>query len=419
MRIDCYNYTVSKMMKKNPHQLSLRQARRLAISGQLLDGISKLKPGKEGAAQVIEHLGYIQVDTIAVIERAHHHTIWTRVPSYQPAMLDELQAKDRRVFEYWGHAASYLPMEDYRFYLLKMKTMLSNNPSWQKWADNNKKLLNHVLKRIQKEGPLGTSDFADTRKKKRGAWWDWKPAKTALETLHITGELMVTARRKFERILDLSERVLPPNINTKLPSQDEVARFAIRRALQAHGLATSREIINHIHIVKEKMVNDTLTDLIDSGEIIRIKIEGLDTECYAFAKIAETITKRFKNIDLLHILSPFDNLIIQRDRINRLFDFDYQLECYKPPKQRIHGYFVLPILWGDEFIGRIDLKADRANKELIVRNLIIESDSKKVKTALPAIGKKLKALAVFNNAEEVRVERTKPNNINSFLKRII
>lgn len=407
-------------MSKNPIiKLGLPEARRLAINCQLLDGTKNLKTGKEGVTQVIEHLGYIQVDTIAVIERAHHHTLWTRVPSYRPEMLDELQAKDRKVFEYWGHAASYLPMSDYRFYLLKMKTMLSNNPNWQKWTDNNKKLLNHVLKRIQKEGSLGTSDFADTRKKKRSTWWDWKPAKTALETLHTTGEIMVTARRKFERVFDLPERVLPPNVNTKIPSQDEVARFAIRRTLLAHGLASAREIINHIHIVKDKLISKTLADLIDSGEIVKVKINGLDTEYYAFAKIAETFTESSKNTALLHILSPFDNLIIQRDRINRLFDFDYQLECYKPPKQRIHGYFVLPILWGDEFIGRIDLKAEREKKELIVRNLIIESNIKQFKEALPTLSKKLKALAIFNNVEQVRIEQTKPSNLKSLLKIII
>jgi uncharacterized protein len=407
-------------MNKNPTiKLSLSQTRWLAIKSQLLDGSKKLKQGKEGIAQVIDHLGYIQVDTIAVIKRAHHHTLWTRVPSYRPEMLDELQAKDRKVFEYWGHAASYLPMKDYHFYLLKMKTMLKENPRWQRWADNNQKLLNHVLKRIQAEGPLGASDFTDTRKKKRSTWWDWKPAKTALETLHITGELMVTARRKFERILDLPERVLPSNINTKLPSPGEVARFAIRRALQAHGFTTIREIINHIHIVKEKMVIDTLNDLIDSGEIVEVKINGSDTKYYALAKIVETITESFKNTDLLHILSPFDNFIIHRDRINRLFDFDYQLECYKPPKQRIHGYFVLPILWGDEFIGRIDLKADREKKELIARNLIIESDLKRVKEALPALSAKLKALAIFNKVEKVRVEKTKPRNLITFLNKIL
>jgi uncharacterized protein len=297
--------------------------------------------------------------------------------------------------------------------------MLKENRRWLQWADNNQKLLNHVLKRIKDEGPLGASDFGDTRKKKRGTWWDWKPAKTALETLHITGELMVTARRKFERVLDLPERVLPPNISTKLPSQDEVARFAIRRALQAHGLASTREIINHIQIVKEKMVKDTLNDLLDSGEIVKVKINGIDTEYYALAEIAEAMSESRKKTNLIHILSPFDNFIIHRDRINRLFNFDYQLECYKPPKQRIHGYFVLPILWGDEFIGRIDLKTDREKKELIVRNLIIESDLKKVKEALPALSEKLKALAIFNKVEKVRIEKTKPGNIKTSLNKIL
>jgi hypothetical protein len=407
------------MNKTHSLKLTLSQARRIALESQLLDGTKKLKPGKEGVTQVIEHLGYIQVDTISVIERAHHHILWTRVPSYRPEMLDELQAKDRKVFEYWGHAASYLPMADYRFYLLKTKTMLVENPRWQKWAGDNKKLLNHVLKRIQNEGPLGASDFADTRKKKRGTWWDWKPAKTALETLHLTGELMVTERRKFERIFDLPERVLPSGINTKMPTQDELSRFAIRRALQAYGIVNHREFVNHIHIVKNEMIRPTLADMLDSGEIIKVKVEDLNTEYYTYAKTAEMTTEHSRNPDLLHILSPFDNLIIQRDRVNRLFDFDYQLECYKPPKQRIYGYFVLPILWGDEFIGRIDLKTDRANQQLIVRNLIIESNLKQVKEVLLALGEKLKAMAAFNKVERVMVEQTKPRSLKTALNKIL
>jgi uncharacterized protein YcaQ len=399
-------------------KISLAQARNLAMNCQLLDGNTKINKGKAGVVQVIEHLGYIQVDTIAVIERAHHHTIWTRVPSYRPEMLDELQARDRKVFEYWGHAASYLPMKDYRFYLPKMKTNLSEHPRWQKWADNNKKLLNQVLKRIQKEGPLGAKDFADSHKKKRGTWWDWKPAKTALETLHTTGELMVFARRKFERVFDLTERVLPKSIITKIPSQEELVKFAIHRALKAHGLVTIREILNHIHIVKEKNIRQYLADMLDSNNIIKVKIEGINTEYYTNHKIINSFEGLPKK-KALHILSPFDNFIIQRDRIKRLFNFDYQLECYKPPNQRIYGYFVLPILWGNEFIGRIDLKANRANKQLIVRNLLIEFSSKQVKDMLSALVEKLKELAAFNKTEQVIIEQTNPSNLKTSLNKTL
>ena len=402
----------------SPIKISLQQARNLAKNCQLLDGKTKIKKGKAGVVQVIEHLGYIQVDTIAVIERAHHHTIWTRVPSYHPEMLDELQAKDRKVFEYWGHAASYLPMKDYRFYLPKMRTNLSEHPRWQKWADNNKKLLSQVLKRIRNEGPLGTSDFADSRKKKRGTWWDWKPAKTTLETLHTTGELMVCARRKFERVFDLTERVLPKGIIRKMPSQEELVHFAIHRALKAHGLVTIREILNHIHIVKEKNIRQYLADMLDLDKIVKVKIDGIDGEYYTSPDIVNSFEGRPKK-KALRILSPFDNFIIQRDRIKRLFNFDYQLECYKPPNQRIYGYFVLPILWGNEFIGRIDLKAARTNKELIVRNLLIEFSSKQVKDMLSALVEKLKELAAFNKTEQVIIEQTNPRSLKTSLNKTL
>ncbi|MBA7698532.1 hypothetical protein ES703_107210 [subsurface metagenome] len=190
-------------------KISSALARRLPLHSQLLDGRTKLPKGKEGIAQAIEKLGYVQIDTIAVINRAHHHTLWTRRPDYSPAMLDELQAKDRRVFEYWGHAASYLPMKDYRYYIPRMRAFPWGDGWIKRMHERHKDVMKDVLERITKEGPLGSADFKAPDGKKRGAWWDWKPAKTALELLMWRGDLMVTERRNFQRIYDLTERVLP------------------------------------------------------------------------------------------------------------------------------------------------------------------------------------------------------------------
>src|SRR5512137_1942744 len=164
--------------------ISEKTARRLVLHAQLLDGRTKIKKGKAGVAQAIGHLGYVQIDTIAVIERAHHHTLWTRVPGYRPEHLHQAHAVDRSVFEYWGHAASFLPMGDYRFYIPMMRGFLDPKGGWYRgWGEKYGDHLQPVLKRIREEGPLAARDFANPTGRGRGPWWDWKPAKAALEML--------------------------------------------------------------------------------------------------------------------------------------------------------------------------------------------------------------------------------------------
>jgi uncharacterized protein YcaQ len=194
-------------------RISIARAQKLALHGQGLDGPWKLPAGKEGVAQTIERLGYVQIDTISVVERAHHHTLWSRRSDYGPGMLHELLAADRRVFEYWTHAASYLPMRDYRYYAGRMRSFASSDRARQFLADH-AKLVREVLRRIRAEGALASADFAAPDGRKRGPWWDWKPAKAALETLFSMGELMVSRRRNFQRVYDLTERVLPAGIET-------------------------------------------------------------------------------------------------------------------------------------------------------------------------------------------------------------
>lgn len=163
-------------MKKT--KLSIKSARNIILNSQLLDGQSRLSPGKKGVMEVIDQLGYIQIDTIAVINRAHHHSLWVRRPDYEEKMLHDLQAKDRKVFEYWGHAMAYLPMKDYRYYLPKMKNFANPSGKWTKdRLDKCRPLLPGILKRIQHEGPLSAKDFESPEDRKGGTWWDWKPAK--------------------------------------------------------------------------------------------------------------------------------------------------------------------------------------------------------------------------------------------------
>jgi uncharacterized protein len=401
--------------------LTIETARHLALHGQLLDGATKLPRGKEGVAQIIETLGYIQIDTIAVVERAHHLTLWTRRPDYRHEHLHVLQAKDRRVFEYWGHALSYLPMSDYRFYLARMRRFYDPHGKWEKERyQKYGHLLKPTLERIRKEGPLMCADVAPSQEEERIPDTVPNPMKRALEMLFWRGELMISERRKFERVFDLTERVLPAGADTTVPDDDEAGRFFVRRALAAHGVARPKEIQDHINIADKKVVTQSLRDLVDSHEVMTVRIDGVNgRDYYALSDALMKIPKSMAGAKRVQLLSPFDNLIIQRDRVRALFDFDYALECYVTPSKRKHGYYVMPILWGDQLAGRLDPKADRREHTLRVRNLLFEPKLKNLDDLLPALAEQLKAFARFNGCEHVTIDRASPAKMRATLNRLV
>lgn len=386
-------------------EIPLESARRIALSAQLLDGRTKLPKGKEGIARTIETLGYVQIDTISVIERAHNHTLWTRNPDFSPEMLHELQAKDRRIFEYWGHAASYLPMSDYRFYLPRMRAFNDPHGKWEK--DRLRKfgrLMQPVLERIKKEGPLSSSDFEPPPGVKKGTWWEWRPTKVALEMLFWRGDLMITERKNFERFYDLTENVLPEGIDLNYPDDDELGEYFVRRALNAFGVAREKEIREHIHGADGKIISSSLKRLIETGDVVEVKIISIDKGPYfALSETLENVSKLKKKKPVVHVISPFDNFHIQRERTKLLFDFDYAIECYTPAPKRVYGYFVTPILWGDKFVGRMDPKADRKKKTLLIQNLVFEPGFVEFDGFMPEFASKIRDFARFNGCEDIKL----------------
>ena len=401
--------------------LTNKAARRFALKRALLDGRTKFPKGKEGIARTIETLGYIQIDTISVIQRAHHHTLWTRRPDYTQVMLDELQSTDRRIFEYWGHAASYLPMTDYRFYLARMHRYTDPNGKWEK--DRIEKfghMMPVVLERIRNEGPLKSKDFNNPGEGERGTWWDWRPAKVALELLYWRGELMVSGRKNFHKVYDLTERVLPDSVDTTEPDDNELGLFLVRRALNAYGIATEIDIRQHIHGFPISIHAKAIETLLESGEIELVAIKGdKNPEYYIAARDIEEATSLRSKKPTLHLLSPFDNALIHRDRTSRLFEFDYTIECYVPGPKRKFGYFVVPILWGEQFAGRIDPKADRKKKELILQKVHIEDSFTPDDAFWSALSDKLWEFCRFNECETISVKSVQPGKYKAEIKRII
>lgn len=375
-------------------ELSIKDARKLVLASQGIHRESDFKTGKSAVADAVDKLSYIQIDTISVIERAHHHTLWNRLKKYDPKQL-EAALKDRTIFEYWSHAAAYLPISDYR-YSLPRKHALSNGEIH--WYKREPKEMAHVLDRIRAEGALQASDFAQERSIK-GGWGEQKPAKRALEQLFMEGELMISDRKGFQKVFDLTERVLPENIDDSTPTDQEFYDHLIKRYLSANGLGTAAEI-SYLRKRIKPNIQARCEELANSGELHQITIGDLN---YFAPSNFENILEKKLSRQKVKILSPFDNLLIQRQRMRDLFDFDYQIECYVPKDKRKHGYFVLPLLQGQEFVGRLDAKIDRKTGVLNIVSLFIES--KNAESVLNHLKPALIDFMNFNGGHTLKIEK--------------
>ena len=398
-------------------KISLFTARKLALHCQGLDGEWAPPSGKEGIAQTIERLGYLQIDTIAVVRRAHHHTLWVRRPDYDPQMLHELQAKDRRFFEWWAPAMSYVPMADYRYFMAGVGR--GSIRRWKRrWFEENQDVVEGVLERIRQEGPLGSKDFKAPEGHKRGTWWSWKPAKEALEVLFDMGELVVSERRNFQRIYDLRERVIPDWVDRSEPSAEEVEQFRARRVLGGRGFAPV-DGVRWGWGRRSAASPEAVQALVDTGEVTQFEIEGLEGAfCALTARLNETMGQTSGGAHV-HILSPFDNLVIRRGWLREYFDFSYKLEAYTPAAKRKYGYFCHPVLWGERFVGRMDAKADRKAKTFIVRKLIFEPGFAEYEGFWPGFTQKLEMLMTFSGCERIVIEQTDPEKAKVPLERAL
>lgn len=389
----------------------LHKLRRTSLHHQ---GLLKARPfgkGLQATRRAIEHLGYVQIDTLSVVERAHHHTLWSRIPDYHPEHLSAL-VEDRRVFEYWFHAASYLPMTDYRFVLPQMSAIKRGEVGH--FANTEKKYLKQVLTRIRSEGPLRARDFksASTR---NSTWWDWKPAKRALEKLFMQGDLMISGRDGMQKIYDLTERVLPTDVDTREPSLQEFAEYLVRVTLQAHGVTTIKQL-THLRSAAglRQAIENQLQHQVEQGALITQQVDGSPVMYLSQTSLDACIRRPTGNI---RILSPFDNAIIHRDRVQYLFDFNYSLECYVPKEKRQFGYFSLPILYQDNLVGRMDCKAHRRTGLLELINLHLETKNINLDEFVPQLAQAIRRFAQFNGCHDVCVSSCQPKKLTNLLRR--
>jgi uncharacterized protein YcaQ len=366
------------------------QWRCLALSRQGLALPQPFGADLSGTRNAIEHLGYVQIDTLSVVERAHHHVLWSRVPGYDPTYLNQL-ISEQHIFEYWFHAASYLPMRDYRYALPRMMSIRNGENRY--YTDVDEHLMIEILARVSAEGTLRARDFNPGNTGK-GKLWSWGSSRRALDKLFMQGDLMVCGRNGMEKVYDLAERCLPEGIDLSVPTLSEYATYLFDTTLRAHGVFTLKQLL---HLKTGKPLRDAMREVLNErieAGVVSVLDNANKPTIYADIKALEQVAAI--DAGLVKILSPFDNVLIHRDRLNTLFGFDYRIECYVPATKRVFGYFCLPILCGDKFVGRIDCKAHRTDQRFEVLSLNLEDTTLDRDQFFPALSDELQRFAEFN-----------------------
>ncbi|CAH0229078.1 winged helix-turn-helix domain-containing protein [Pseudomonas brassicacearum] len=382
---------------------TLKQARRLALAAQGFDGRSppaSVQPSRLN--RLIERLGVLQIDSVNALVRSHYLPLFSRLGHYNRDLLDQAawsQGKRRTLFEYWGHEASLLPMSMYPLMRWRMNRASGGEGIYQQLArfgQERQDVIRRVLASVQEQGALGAGSLS-TRKEKAGPWWDWSAEKHALEWLFAAGEVTVAGRRGFERLYDLPERVLPASIlQQPLPDEAQAQRALLLHAADALGIATEKDLRDYFRLDPADS-RGRLAELEEAGELLRCQVQGWKQPawCRPAAKVPRKVAASA-------LLSPFDSLVWERGRTERLFDFRYRLEIYTPAHKRVYGYYVLPFLHHERIAARVDLRAERALGQLAV-HAVHEDASGLDEEGMQALALNLRRMAHWLGLERVQL----------------
>jgi uncharacterized protein YcaQ len=340
-------------------KLSLAMARRIALAAQ---GFADPRPAgpidRRHLNRVLARLGLLQIDSVSAVVRAHYMPLFSRLGPYPMSLLDDAALpKKRRLFEYWAHEASFLPLETWPLMQWRMARARANDESeiykgLARWAGENRRLIDAIYDEVASRGPTAASDIDGAKGK--GGWWGWSDEKHAFEWLFWAGRITTHSRRGFERLYDLPERVIPPDIfNAPAPKPEDAHRELLRMSARALGVATYGDLRDYFRLSPGD-VKDRLEELVEEGELLPVKVEGWKQPAYL-----HTAARMPRKVHARALLAPFDPLVFERSRAERLFDFFYRIEIYTPAEKRQYGYYVLPFLLGDTIVARADVKADR------------------------------------------------------------
>jgi len=340
------------------------QARRIWLRAQKLDTPAPFGNGPEATPAAIRHLGYVQIDTIHVIERCHHHILFARIPEYRREHLHRAQSVDKTVFEYWTHALSYIPVEDMRYYVRAMRRYWRLRSTWFTNVKDND--VRRVLTRIRKDGALTIRDIDDdVLVEKDHAWASRKPSKRALQLAFFKGLVTVSQRAGMLKTYELMGRHFGWQRPPAAASVAETADYLVDRALRAQG-AVSVESICYLKAPHKPAVQRVIDRRVRRKELVPVHLEGAG-KWQHWAR-PEALEQRVEGgSEWVHILSPFDPLINQRKRLQLIFDYEHRFEAYVPKAKRVFGYFACPVLLGDEIVAAIDLKTDRERRRLLIQ----------------------------------------------------
>ncbi|RYE59938.1 MAG: winged helix-turn-helix domain-containing protein [Hyphomicrobiales bacterium] len=350
-------------MAKKPVTIGTQQARAIWVKAQRLDEESPFGSGPEAAAAAVKHLGYVQIDTINVIERCHHHILFSRIPDYRRSDLAHLQSADKSIFEYWTHALSYVPSADIRFFVPAMKAYRDKPSAW--FGSVSKAEVSAMKKRLREEGPLSIRDIDDDELvEKDHPWASRKPSKRVLQLMFYQGHVAISAREGMLKTYDLIERHFGWESNPKPATERQITTYLLDRALQSQGLV-SLDSICHLNAPAKKAVHELIEARLKRRDLVPVTIEGAEkVPHWARPQMLEAAWQRSSRV---HVLSPFDPLIIQRKRLKLFFGYDHLFEAYVPAAKRVLGYFALPVILGDRVVAAVDLKTDRAAGKLLVQ----------------------------------------------------
>ncbi len=350
--------------------LSAAEARRAALAAQ---GFAEpRRSGGRAIRRLFDRVGLVQIDSVNVLSRAHYLPGFARLGPYEREAVDRAaHYAPRRLFEYWGHEASLMPVELQP--LLRWRMARAHDEAWggmRRVARERPQLLRDVLEQVRERGPIAARDLAEQRPRRSGPWWDWSESKQAIELLFWSGEVTSARRRNFERLYDLPERVLPRAVlDTPTPAPEDAQRALVALAARSLGVAAEPELRDYFRLpVAEARAR--IAELVEAGELLPVSVEGWKAPAYLHrdARIPRRVEARA-------LLGPFDNLLWERGRLERLFGFRFRLELYVPRPKRVHGYYVLPLLLGDRLVARADLKADRHAGVLRVHAVHLEPDA--------------------------------------------
>lgn len=390
--------------------LSQDAVRGLMIAAQGLQQRLPVPATKADLRQMIRQMHVLQIDTIHVVARSPYLVLWSRLGDYPQHWLDELLAEGA-LFEYWSHAACFLPIEDYPLYRRFMQNQItSNDDRWQTWMDDHAELVDKVLAHVRENGSARSADFERTGGLQSG-WWNRKDEKTVMEGLWMRGDLMIAKRHNFQRIYDLRERILPDWEDARTPSLEAVYETFVLNTVKALGVTKAAWIADYFRMYK-KIAQSVIEKLAKSGQLQTVQVEGWDVPGYFHPDQRDALEAAANGqvpVSRTTLLSPFDPLVWDRTRAQELFNFTYQIECYTPAPRRKYGYFTLPILYNNALIGRLDPKAHRKEGIFEVKTLHLEPGVIVDDALVAAVKSTLQACAVWHKTPQVIVrEATEP-----------